>query len=398
MWQPIEFPHLYKRAGNKIRKWAIRINHNDNGTWLITTYGEYGGKQTDTVTPVKPMNIGKSNETDPYSQAILEAEAQVLAKREREGYYSAVDLGLVAPPSKQTLLIELPTERQTVSGFVLPMKAQTLQWKDGKPDVRFPVIAQPKFNGIRCMLSRDETGKPVLESKKGTAYKIQHLLGDVTRDKEALFGDGKEKWIYDGELYIHKQYLADIVSAARKPNLLTNSIVFIIFDVYTGYPCNQIKRIAYLKELSTTLSPITNLIVIRGTAIKDISALQAEYKFQLDSGYEGLILRKLDGIYEPGKRSRSLLKYKPLFDNEFEIIAVIESDKNPGKGVFVCRNDINNETFKVNPEGNNALKAQYLEDATLLIGKMLTVEYRERTPEPKCLPFHAVGKTVRDYE
>jgi ATP-dependent DNA ligase len=115
-------------------------------------------------------------------------------------------------------------------------------------------------------------------------------------------------------------------------------------------------------------------------------------------GYEGVMFRSLNGLYAPGKRSRDLLKYKRWYDNEFLIVSIIDSRDNPGQAVFVCKNDLNSETFKVVPEGSREQKAAYFDNRVQYIGKKLTVRYFDRTPKPKEVPFHAVGMVIRDYE
>jgi hypothetical protein len=91
-----------------------------------------------------------------------------------------------------------------------------------------------------------------------------------------------------------------------------------------------------------------------------------------------------------------MVKFKDRESSEFLITNIIDSDKNPGIPIFVCKNDINDENFEVVIEGTLDERRQYFTNREQHIGKYITVEYYERTK--KGVPFHAIGVAVRDYE
>ena len=46
----------------------------------------------------------------------------------------------------------------------------------------------------------------------------------------------------------------------------------------------------------------------------------SSFLFLFDKGYEGIIIRNIDGMYEFGFRSDNLIKLKVFDDKEFEIV------------------------------------------------------------------------------
>ena len=75
---------LYKKdSKSKIRIWKIWTNNNE----LIQESGLIDGNLVKHSKVCKSKNIGKSNETTPYGQALLEMESSYKSKL-TEGYYS----------------------------------------------------------------------------------------------------------------------------------------------------------------------------------------------------------------------------------------------------------------------------------------------------------------------
>lgn len=117
------FPILYKRTSTgAIQQWQIVVN--DNSYYVIS--GQVNGALvTSGVTSVKGKNIGKSNETSPEKQALLEAKSKYDLKV-NSGYRESVD---------QIDSIEL----------LKPQLAK--EFKDHKQKLDFPCISSPKLDG-----------------------------------------------------------------------------------------------------------------------------------------------------------------------------------------------------------------------------------------------------------
>ena len=175
-------PTLYKRSLKGFEKWGIRVENND----IVCEWGMVNGKTTKRIYKVKEgKNLGKSNATTSILQAENEAQSKWNKKVNREGYYSVEMLGYKLsykkekrgyyfpmkmeedPNNYKTLnevLEQLPKIGETIEGKSLPMLAKAFYDDKGRPRLAFPLLVQPKFNGVRCILEIDEKGKVRLVS------------------------------------------------------------------------------------------------------------------------------------------------------------------------------------------------------------------------------------------
>lgn len=121
----------------------------------------------------------------------------------------------------------------------------------------------------------------------------------------------------------------------------------------------------------------------------------AYHKKCTDAGYEGIILRNMEGKYEFGFRSNDLIKLKTFDDTEFEIIDVVEATgRDAGTAIFVCK--CKGGKFNVKPQGSRELRTEYFNNKKALIGKMVTVQYQGLSDDG--IPRFPSAVSVRDYE
>jgi DNA ligase-1 len=244
---------------------------------------------------------------------------------------------------------------------ILPMLAHT--W-EGKTEG--PFYVQPKLDGVRILVSRQggisRTGKVV----PGTAH----------------WGAGLGPGEYlDGECYVHGMAFEDITSAFKtRPETLE----FHVFDYFdTRRPSLPFEARRARATVPTVLVPTK----------RDIEAAHASFVAQ---GYEGIMIRDPQGVYEPGKRSKGLLKYKHFETDEFTIVGVHEgAGKDKGTPVWECVTP-GGERFSVRPEGSLAMRREAFENRQGSIGKPLTVRYQNMTAAG--VPRFPVGLGIRDYE
>lgn len=401
----MELPRLYNRdSEGRIQVWYAQVTADTAGAIITTFSGLLEGTHTPhTTTVTKGKNIGKVNATDAYGQALNDARSKWEDKR-KKGYKSLEDLGLHSLTEENVQLYneqlipiledKLPKFNTDANNNLKPMKAQPYYKDNGGICIKFPCGGQPKINGVRCVADW-VNGRVEFRSKEGVSYL------ETTRHIAEHFApeDFTNDYVFDGELYIHGLYLQQIASAAKKMNLNSPRLEFRCFDL--SIPTfNQDERtgMLYRRLLRFTDGHAPIKIVPLVFPVRDDAHAQQLTDQWIAEGYEGGIFRDMTALYQFGKRPKTMTKLKRLKDGEFEIVDVIESDSNPGVAIFTCKNDINDETFNVNPEGTDEIKREYFTNRENYIGKLGTVEYRERTAPPREVPFHAVFKTVRDYE
>lgn len=292
-------------------------------------------------------------------------------------------------------------------------------WEESK--VRFPCIVQPKIDGVRGIHLDPGVG---LTGRSGKAHANQYT--------SAIFSNS----IYlgfDGEL---------IAGAKTDPDLcrLTTSacntiggrpsVTWIVFDYITpetiDLPYAQRlgrahHRVGYLNEsakLHGYQSPCLELIQSLVCAnLEQLLELDAQF---LDQGYEGTIIRDMDGKYKQGRstvREMGLLRIKRFSDAEAIVVSIEEGQRNDNEatrdvhgytersthqenmvpngmvGALICKNLNDGETIKVSAGCmSHEERVSYFLNPEKLIGKVVKYKHfahgqkdKPRFPTFQCL-------------
>ena len=349
--------------GGKFKVWNISTWNSDKGAVITITHGKEGGKLTrkdDVITEGK--NIGRANETTPAEQAELEAMSR---------WRKQVDKGYRETKEELT---ELP---------LLPMLAHDYL-KQGHR-IKYPCFGSPKLDGVRCLAIRHED-RVELKSRGGKEYVVPHIQAQLMDCMTA----GQ---VLDGELYIHGKYLEEIVSAVKKPNPDSLSLNYIIFDVVTEetYERRLIAMQAF-RGYVLAVRECPNVEVINFCELQNEEHMKKMHKLFVANGYEGIMLRNHDGVYESGKRSADLQKYKEFFEEEFEITGVRE-DRN-GNAVLELWDHVAKAHFEC-CYGDFEERAKQLREPWLYIKQALTVKFQTRYKD-SLLPQFPTGVRVRE--
>lgn len=368
--QPAEiiFPPMYAltKTGS-IRTYTVQVKDLGEKAVLTTIKSTtLGGKNTvDTYEYTQGVNIGKANETTYLQQATAEA-LSIIRRLQDKGFTVTI------PEGKK-----FNTDAQ---GKIKPMLAIGF-----RPDkIKFPCLAQPKYDGVRCTISQDETGIHII-SRNGKPYRIPHLEKWAEEHSELL--------PLDGELYNHKELtFQEIISAVKKVSSITDKIIYVVYDK----PVEGIPNVQRWQELQAALKDSKGCVQL-SKAITCASLVDVDKYHDkcVSEGYEGVIIRNLSGLYEFGFRSNDLIKLKKFDTDEFEIVDVIEaSGRDAGTALFVCK--IGELLFSTKPQGTQELRRKYLSDRDSLIGKQCSVQYQGLTDVG--MPRFPSAIAVRDYE
>lgn len=334
----------------KYKVWSIWTE----GPELYITHGAENGKMQAKYEIVHGKNIGRSNETSPEQQAELEAESR---------YKKQLDKGY--RPTKGEL-VELP---------LLPMLAADYL-KQGHR-IEYPCFGSPKLDGVRCLAIRHED-RVELKSRGGKEYSVPHI-------QEQLITIMRVGDIWDGELYIHGKYLEEVVSAVKKWNDNTPDIEYIIFDVVKNEAYeDRLISMQALRRYTLSCMEVPHIDVIEFCELQDDAHMKQKHKEYVSRGYEGIMLRNFEGMYESGKRSADLQKYKEFSDAEFQIVDVI-ADKDGG-AIFVVQNLFAPNQFNV-VGGSHEQRKQWLTEKESLLGKWITVKYQTLYKDTKIPQF-----------
>lgn len=372
------FPELYHRTSKgKTNVWNVWAD----GDSVFTRWGQQQGKMQESSKRVEEKNVGKANATTLEQQAELEAQAMWTHKLERK-YVETLD--------------------ETEDLIFLPMLAKSFEKrKKFLKEGAYPMYGQPKLDGVRCMASWGDDGQVHLMSRSGKEYVLPHICREV----EALElppGD-----VLDGELYLHKTTLQQLNRLVRGSHKYPES-VNVEYHVYDYCKPNSE---ATWKDREFELREFFNVdntgkekvLWVVGQVIDDEEDVYRYHALCRKDGYEGSIMRLLDGVYKFGYRSDKLLKVKSFQDSEFPIIDFTNGDGKFEKCViYWCQNEtktggkFGDGRFKVVPKGTFEEREEWLNNAPEAIGEMLKVEFADRSEDN--IPLFPIGICIRPEE
>lgn len=359
-------PTLYHETEiRKIQEWSISVQWIDNIPTIITVFGYSNGKKQTTMLKIlHGKNIGRSNQTTPYEQAISEAKSK-WEKKKLENY------------------------RQNVNDSIqlLPMLAH--KYVDHKHKVVWPVYGQKKLNGVRCLaFIKDDSVLYI--SRKGKAYETFDHWND---DLKNLFPSGT---ILDGEAFNPKLGFQEIIRRVKRVktsrlNIEDDPLQYWIYDVVLP-TFRYDERLEFLMKRSST----NHIKIVRTQLLESEAQLKQFHQQNLLNGFEGTMIRSRSGLYKPDCRSYGLLKYKDFLDEEFEIIGGRSAQgRDEGTVVFECKTS-SGQSFNVRPKGTWDERKDYLDRIDQYVGQMLTVRFQEKSEDG--VPIFPIGLRIRDYE
>lgn len=362
-------------------------------TAIIETFSsQEEGKVRDSVPTVVTagVNIGKKNETNCITQAFKKAYSLHNSKKKTSDINTA-----------------------DTSDCKLPMLVQV--WGKTKRDTwnqdvfTNGVSVQRKINGARAVFFNDVFYSRKCQVYKGFdnfAFELNTLLNAKTFTS---FIESKYPGIdihVDGEMYKHGMPLNEISGKVRRETN-ADDLEYWVFDMFSlKYPA--LKSIERNEIITHLISNETQHIKLVGNfKVTSVSEMMKYYDTFVKEGYEGLIARKDNEIYEfsPNNyHSPNVLKVKPLYDSEFEIVGFTEGTVGKDKGamVWILKTEKGEEFHVVQNETLENRHEQYKKCSTIdgyfdenYKGKFMTVQYPEISDKTG-KPIQAKALRIRD--
>lgn len=375
------FPKLYKKTSTgAIQEWCVSVYTVADKPLIVNNYGQVGGKIQESIEKVLGgKNIGRSNETTAVDQALAQAQSR-WEKQLKKGYVQSIEDA------------QAGTVDDLIEGGVFPILAHKFAEQGHK--ISYPALAQPKLDGHRCTAQREEDGTYTLWSRTRKPIKsCPHIADMLTTTMFTRL---------DGELYNHdyRNNFEDLTSLIRQdePKEGYENIQYHVYDIPNEHMPNAM-RSQMLLDLKDAFEG-TCIHIVETVVVNNENELFQYLDDCLARGYEGCMVRNMDGKYEY-KRSYNLQKLKKFDDDEFRIVDVKVGNKGSmaGKAVFICEKYRDEqplpdgETFDVKLRGNMDELTKYADEPSLVIGKILTVKFQGYTKYGK--PRFPVGERFR---
>ncbi|MBW1799591.1 MAG: hypothetical protein JRJ85_02570 [Deltaproteobacteria bacterium] len=356
-------------TSGKKKQWHIgAIKLSNESVIMRKQHGYVGMKLSIKDRVINGKNIGRSNETTPWEQAVKDVNSAWIKK---------FDSGYVQDINDQTKKL-------------LPMLAKNYRKYPHK--VTFPCFVQPKLNGVRCLTSY-KNSKVEFTSRKAKVFDtLNHLKGPITDVLQS-----RDRCILDGELYVYGWNFQQIIRRVKKVRPDSHMLEYWVYDICdTDHIMTFNERNGLVEALLADANELIQIVpsFLAGSP-DDIKKYHDRFVGQ---GYEGIIIRNTNGLYADGlKRSMDLQKYKEFIDAEFVIVGANQGEgTDEGCVVWICETK-EGKTFKVRPRGSREMRRQWYDDRKSIIGEILTVRFQEYS-ERGIPSGNTVGLIIRDYE
>lgn len=186
--------------------------------------------------------------------------------------------------------------------------------------LKYPVLASPKLDGVRATI---QSGVVTSRNDKSIPnVHVQTRLGAAAlngMDGELICGDPRDKDAY-------RKTMSAVMSEDGDPD-----VTFYVFDIFnedtalTGFE----DRLNILRTRVTANSKMygRDVKLVAHVVIKNEADLLAYETKCLEEGFEGVMVRSIDGPYKFGRsteREGYLLKLKRFADSEAVVITAVE--------------------------------------------------------------------------
>jgi len=301
-----------------------------------------------------------------------------------------------------------------ISGTDEPMLATKLE-----PTTRltFPVLVQPKLDGMRCVVRMMPDGRLQYRSRGNVV--LPHLNAQFDAEVAPIFANIPYNVELDGELYIHGtsfQAITSIIKNERKLHARLGELLFCIFTFNVAEPIPAENRAIILNNAYDAAIAegivMTRVIVVESRIVDSLDDIMTMHAYYVENGYEGVMIYKMangatsgaaleESLYRQG-RSSNLLKYKLMLDEEGIVEDIVDgSGKDKGLAIFRVR-DPRGNLVDMRPGGDdaksrkiaNALRKEWFDNRAQLIKKVVTYSYQELTDKGK--PRFPIVRGFRD--
>ena len=243
-------------------------------------------------------------------------------------------------------------------------------------------LLEPKLDGVRSVLIIDASAKTAtIYSRNG---KILENFGHITSAVESNIELFERSIVIDGEI-VSSSFQALMKQVHRKSDADAADARLMAFDILPlsefqkgKSVLGQKRRSKLLQSMKPILDKIGSIDIIPQTEV-DLDSYVGELEFKqynkeaIDSGFEGIMIKDIDAIYE-SKRSTSWLKQKPFIEVSLTIVGIEPgTGKNEGKmGAVICEGEDDGKFIRVNV-GSGWSDDQRAEINDSVIGQILEV-------------------------
>ncbi len=244
-------------------------------------------------------------------------------------YNICADIGMIARELKENGIAKIKQAHPQVGIPIIPAAAERLPTPKAIIEKIGPCIAQPKLDGFRLQIHVDTT----------SAQPKIHFFSRNLQDMSAMFPDLKEAFqtlpvkslICEGEAIVYDpntgtfSKFQETVKRKRKHGIEEAIKEFplqvFIFDIMylNGKDLMGLgheERRAQVLKVFDDRNPLIK--VIEEKKVETAAQLENYFNQNIAAGLEGLVVKRPDAIYQPGKRNFNWIKLKRTEEGQLE--------------------------------------------------------------------------------
>lgn len=276
------------------------------------------------------LRLGFSDMTLIDALSWMETGDKSLHDRIEYAYNICVDIGLIAQTLKESGIKALDSMQIHVGIPIRPAAAERMPTPRAVFEKLGPCVAQPKLDGFRLQIHLDNAGKqPKIEFFSRNLIDMSAMFPDLVKALETLT---VKTLICEGEAISYDPHTGiflpfqETVKRKRKHGIEQAAAEFplqcFLFDLL--YLNNE----SYLDktheqrraELAIVVKdlPDKTIQLVPEVKINSVKELEDYFLQCIEQGLEGLVVKKPNAVYQPGKRNFNWIKLKRHAQGELE--------------------------------------------------------------------------------
>lgn len=238
-------------------------------------------------------------------------------------------------------------------------------------------FAEPKFDGLRCVIILRDSTCTVLSRNGKELYNVDHIINELQ-----VYASN---CVLDGELLgLNWNETASVAKASKNQQVNTN-LIFNVFDIlslneWDSKQCNR--TLLTRKETLQYLIPkLQYTKIVPYIPINDMEQGWKQAQLYREQGLEGAVIKRLDSLYS-FDRNKDWLKLKFTDTIDLEVVNIEQgTGKNANRlGALICQLPNGN---KVNVGGgyNDEQRDQIWKERKEVIGRVIEIKYQDKTKD-----------------
>lgn len=267
------------------------------------------------------LRLGFSDMTVVDALSWMEVDNKSLRKDIENAYNICADIGLIAQTLKEGGIKAIEHMDITVGVPIRPAAAERLPTAKAIIEKIGHCVAQPKLDGFRLQIHLDKTGKePVVRFFSRNLIDMSYMFPDLAKAIKKL---PVKELICEGEAIVRDPNTGNFlpfqetVKRKRKHGIEQAVSEFplevFLFDVLYKdgqefltkiHKCRRNELLRLFKDKKDKIN------IIEEKDIKTAKELEHYFTENIASGLEGLVVKRENSIYQPGKRNFNWIKLK----------------------------------------------------------------------------------------